>query len=186
MLQLPEAQLVETLLHELVHATAFVASDADFNEGVASFVGEEARVRFYQQREGSAAARAQRRQVTERRQVRHELLRLRTDVRKLYEMQEAGPERDRMRAELEQRTRVAIGSQALSDADPEVLAGRLRLNDACLALVATYAADTACYDAALATLDGDLRHFVARLRDAESEADPRTALLGGASCPGPP
>ena len=39
MLRGSEGALVETLLHELTHATVFVKSQADFNEGVASVRG---------------------------------------------------------------------------------------------------------------------------------------------------
>jgi predicted aminopeptidase len=46
MLRQPRPVLVETLLHELVHATVFVPGDAEFNEGVAAFFAQEARVRF--------------------------------------------------------------------------------------------------------------------------------------------
>ena len=47
MLRQDEATLVETLFHELLHATVFVPGDPEFNEGVAAFFGQEARVRFY-------------------------------------------------------------------------------------------------------------------------------------------
>jgi predicted aminopeptidase len=42
LLQGDPGELVETLLHELVHATVFTPSEARFNEGVATFVGQEA------------------------------------------------------------------------------------------------------------------------------------------------
>lgn len=45
------ASFVETLLHELVHATVFIEGDADFNEGVALFVGQEAAIRYFEQAE---------------------------------------------------------------------------------------------------------------------------------------
>lgn len=183
MLQLPEPQLVETLLHELVHATTFVASDAVFNEGVASFVGEEGAVRFYAAREGEAAAERERQRVIERRRLRHELLRLRTRIGDAYQSLPAGAPRDRLRQDLEREARARIAAQPLVDGDPEALSASLRLNDACLALVATYAADTACYAAELRALGGDLRAFVARLRETQAAEDPRGALLGVTPCP---
>jgi len=185
MLQLPEPRLVETLLHELVHATTFVASDAVFNEGVASFVGEEAAVRYYAAREGEAAAQRERDHVRQRRRLRGELLRLRTEVGEAYQTLPPGDERERLRDQLERETRERIAAQPLEDGDAEQLAADLRLNDACLALVATYAADTACYDAELAALGGDLPAFVARLREVEATDDPRGALLGATACPTP-
>jgi hypothetical protein len=66
------------------------------------------------------------------------------------------------------------------------LAARLRLNDACLAIAATYAADTACYARALDALGGDLVRFVARMREAMAADDPRAALQDGAPCAGAP
>ncbi len=43
------ASLVETLLHELVHATAFLPDAADFNESVAQFIGQQAAIRFFEE-----------------------------------------------------------------------------------------------------------------------------------------
>jgi predicted aminopeptidase len=57
------------------------------------------------------------------------------------------------------------------------VAASARLNDACLALTGTYSADLPGYAEALAASGGDLRAFVARLRAAAEEPDPRAALL---------
>src|SRR5262245_59467267 len=40
-------RIVETIVHELVHATVFLPDAADWNEGVATFVGQEASVAWY-------------------------------------------------------------------------------------------------------------------------------------------
>ena len=42
------ARLVETLLHELVHTTAFLPGEADFNEGAAQFIGQQSAIRFFE------------------------------------------------------------------------------------------------------------------------------------------
>ena len=52
-----------------------------------------------------------------------------------------------------------------------------RLNDACLALAATYSADTDRYRAALAAQEEDLAAFIARVRSAAEQPDPTRALL---------
>lgn len=181
MLRVPEAQLVETLLHELVHATAFIASDATFNEGVASFIGEEGRVRFYA-REGEAAAARERTRVAERRLLRGELLALRARVTALYAEEPDAVVRQGRRAALEAETRRRVAALPLGERDAQALAESLRLNDACLALAATYAADTACYDRVLSGMDGDLPGFVARVRGVADAEDPRGALLNGTDC----
>jgi predicted aminopeptidase len=181
MLSLPEAQLVETLIHELLHATAFASGQPDFNEGVASFVGEEGRVRFYAAASSEAGAR-ERESVIARRRLRDELLRLRSAVAELYADGSAADARAVRRAALEQAARDRVAALALPEGDAAEMATRLRLNDACLALAATYAADTDCYARALDALDGDLVRFVVRVRDAAQAEDPRAALLDGAPC----
>jgi len=178
MLRLGLGQLVETLLHELVHATVYLRADADFNEGVATFIGEEGSVRFYTRAGEPELAAARRREVEQGRRLDALVLALRDRVKTLYAETEPGPQRDSRRTALEQETRLAIAALPLEPQDPAELAERIRLNDACLALAATYTADLARYAARLAELDGDLAAFVARLRAVADAEDPRTALLG--------
>jgi predicted aminopeptidase len=184
MLRQSEGALVETLLHELVHATAFVPGDAQLNEGVASFLGEEASVRFFERERGELAGRLERDRVAQQRRVRAVLLELRKRVASLYARVAAGPDRDRRRGRLEGRARARVASLA---GDPQLAADprRLRLNDACLALTATYAADTPCYERLLARSGGDLGDFVARLRASAEAGAPRAALLADVGCGAP-
>ena len=55
--------------------------------------------------------------------------------------------------------------------------GHMPLNDACVALSSTYAADVDGYARTLRRLRGDLRAFVALLRTAARAPDSRAALL---------
>ncbi len=48
MLNLSDQRLVETIIHESVHATIFYKDDADFNERLATFLGTEGAKLFYQ------------------------------------------------------------------------------------------------------------------------------------------
>lgn len=173
-----EGWLVETIVHELVHATVFRRGHPDFNEGVASFIGEEAAVAFYAESGEPGRAAAERQRVADRRRLRAALLGLRRRVEELYTTMPAGDARAAARLGLEMRAREEIAGLPMAAREGRELAGRLRLNDACLALAATYASDTHLYGQRLAALGGDLRRFVLRLRDAEDADDPRAALLG--------
>lgn len=51
MLSLSSQRLVETIIHESVHATVFYKDDADFNERLATFLGTEGAKLFYQQKQ---------------------------------------------------------------------------------------------------------------------------------------
>jgi predicted aminopeptidase len=172
-----DAALVEIILHELVHATVYVSSHADFNEGIAKFIGQEASIRFFEQRGVDADALARRAQVAEGRLLDAEILHLRQRVADLYATRSAGPERSELRQALESETRSAIAGLPISSFGGPELSNRLRLNDACLALRGTYAADIDRYATLLADLDGDLRAFVDRLRRVEDAEDPRLAFF---------
>lgn len=178
MLRQSEGSLVATLLHELTHATIFVRDRAAFNEGIASFVGEEARVRFYAEARGAAAAAAERARVAENRRVQAELLRARSEVDALYASHPPDAARDARRADVDTRARARIARLELADRDAAELASGVRLNDACLALVGTYGGEIDRFAAALAGLGGDLRAFVGRAREAAAAPDPERALLG--------
>jgi predicted aminopeptidase len=173
-----EGTLVETVLHELLHATVFVPGDPEFNEGVAAFFGQEARVRFYAQRDGAEAGARERAVVSEHRRLRAEILALRRAVEELYASDRPGEARTARRAQLETEARARIRAVGLSGWDPAALAAEIPLNDACLAISGTYHADTAALVAVLDGLGGDLPAFLARVKAAAEADDPRAALLG--------
>jgi len=55
MLDDPEDQFVDLILHELTHATVYVEDHTDFNESVASFIGKEGSLAFLEQRYGEGS-----------------------------------------------------------------------------------------------------------------------------------
>jgi len=170
-------RFVETLLHELVHATVFVAGDADWNESVANFIGQEAVVRFFEERGDADAAAHERARVADERAVATEIAALRRRIEALY----AGPpsaaaDADRVALEAEARSRIA--ALPLTSRDPVALAAALRLSDPCLALEGTYEGDVPLWAARLAAEDGDLARFVAAARAAAEAEDPHAALAG--------
>jgi predicted aminopeptidase len=185
MLRTDEATLVETLFHELLHATVFVSSEAEFNEGVAAFFGQEARVRFYAEREGAERGARERQIVEQYRRLRGEILALRRAVEALYASEPEGAARDERRAALEADARARIAGLELLDRDPAALSDDLSLGDACLAISGTYHADTPRLAAVLAGLSGDLAAFLARVQLAAQAQDPRAELLGEASASAP-
>lgn len=52
MLNMRESALIEMLIHELAHATVYFASQTDFNESFANFVGRQGAILFYQAKYG--------------------------------------------------------------------------------------------------------------------------------------
>jgi predicted aminopeptidase len=166
-----DAAFVETLLHELVHATVYVAGDADWNESVATFIGQEASVGFFAARGDASGAR---RRVTDDRAVAAIVSALRARVASLYASGGDAAER----GALEREARAAIAALPLATWPPAELAASLPLSDPCLALAGTYEDDLPLWEARLAALDGDLARFVAETRAAAEAPDPRAALAG--------
>jgi len=164
------------LLHELVHATVFVPSDADFNEGVATFVGQEAAVRFFSERGDAAAAERERAAVTDERAVARVLASLRASIAALYAEPDDATRPER-RTRLETDARAALRALPLTTRSAAALAAAVPLQDACLALAGTYESDLPVWARRLDEL-GDLSAFVAAAQAAASSEDPRAALSG--------
>ena len=177
MLRTEPGRVVETIVHELVHATVFLPDAADWNEGVATFVGQEASVAWRASAGRPAEAQRERERVEDDRRVAAALLAFRKDVGDLYAREPAGPERDAARSAAEGRAREAIAALPMTTRDAAAVAAAVRLNDACLALTGTYSADLPRYAEALAASGGDLHAFVERVRAAAQAPDPMTALL---------
>ncbi|XOV91810.1 MAG: aminopeptidase [Bacteroidota bacterium] len=55
MLERGEGELAEVIIHELVHATVFIKNEIDFNENLASFIGEMGAQRFLRDHFGDSS-----------------------------------------------------------------------------------------------------------------------------------
>lgn len=175
MLRGGDGRLVETVLHELVHATVYIPSEPRLSEGAANFFGEEASVRFFAADPERAARR--RAEIEDDRLVDRELMETRTRIASLYSSEPDPSTRKRMRAEIEDEARSRVAGLPLITRDPSELAARLRLGDACLAIRGTYVADGERHVTVLDALDGDLSAYLARLLDAARSDDPRTRFF---------
>ena len=172
MLASQDGRLVETVLHELVHATVFLEGRPNFNEGAASFIGQEASVLFFAGDLENANRRRQ--EVIEARTLARLQMAFRAEIGVIYDETSEETTRSRLREEAENRAREQLRSLALDTYDAQKLADNIALNDACLALRGTYTEETPRFEAVLATLDGDLAAFIARLRDAATRENPET------------
>jgi predicted aminopeptidase len=177
MLRQEPGQLVEVILHELVHATVYVKGHANFNESIASFIGEEGSVLFFENSLQPERSHRRRLEIEDARRVDAALLRFREEVSTLYTSQDSGMSRDQIRQDLEQRARKRIRNLPLVTRDPSQLADVLRMNDACLALTGTYADEVDQYSKLYTRLDGDLTALIGRLKGVKGAKDPLEALI---------
>lgn len=175
MLDYEETDLVETILHEMVHRTAFLKHQGAFNEALATFVAERATEAFYRLRRAGAAPVAERLEAARRDRERlHGILSALADrLRSVY----AGPGDDR--GKLAEKERIfSEGRKSLEDALPlfrDKRYGRLLAqtwNNAFLASYLTYHQDLDLFDALLRAVGGDLRTLVNCARALRSAEDP--------------
>ncbi len=180
MLRYGPSVFAEMTLHEWVHATVYVRGEGSFNEGVATFIGQEASVAFFGRQQGADAERRERQRIADDRAVARVVADARERVRALYAAaprEPAGGTLEALRAQITAETRARLRALPLSTRDSERVAERARLGDACLALAATYEEDLEAYERRLHALGGDLRRFVDATRAAALEDDPRERLL---------
>ncbi len=55
MLRRNEGQIAELIIHELTHATVYISNDVDYNENLATFIGEQGALRFLKSHFGNAS-----------------------------------------------------------------------------------------------------------------------------------
>jgi len=79
-----EANLAETLFHELAHARVFVSGDTDFNEAFATAVGEEGVRRWFRSQGRLKDLREYERSLVQERRVLHLLQAARSQLDNLY------------------------------------------------------------------------------------------------------
>lgn len=160
------ASLVETLFHELVHATAFLKNEADFNESVAQFIGQQASIRFFEGVPLESAGRlpdaSRVRDAIEDRRVIAEVIQSFRDGLLEIEKDDRGVV---VRAIAEARVRETLAALPLRALDSQRVASGARLSDACLALRGTYVQDLPRHLRVLRALGGDLEAMIARLTE---------------------
>jgi predicted aminopeptidase len=167
LLSWPEVDAVETALHELVHESIFVPGDPDYNEALATFIGEQATLRFLADRpELVTDAEAG---FADRLRFARLLAALGDDLRELYARAESREQAIARRASVfahyqGERFRAESWQTRRFSGFPE-----RELSNAYLVAQSTYLGELACLEAWLRRLDGDLERFIAVQKEAPGQ-----------------
>lgn len=176
-----ELYLVETVIHELAHATLFVAGQGAFNEGMATFIGKEGRRRFVEKYYGKDSAIAVRMNELDRDDAAYvrAVGALAFDLRVLFAQTEALGDDE----VLARKDRIFLEHQRhwQEEVAPTLLSWRhrrLRLpdNNAELSSFGIYSLKQRVYEEAYASCREDMRCFLGVLRAVANEPDPELAL----------
>jgi predicted aminopeptidase len=186
MLRWSEADLAETVFHELAHATLWVPGSVSFNESFANFVGEASVERYLADRYGADGAPRMALGVANRDAQRFEavLHGLYEDLDTVYgdpalAEDEKAARKEALYASLAART-IAAGLENPTPYLENIR--RTTWNNARLAQFRTYNSNAVWFEAVLARNDGDIRAFIDDIaKITRGRPDPFAALEAAAA-----
>lgn len=188
MLRWSESQLAETLLHELTHATVWIPGSVDFNESLASFVGERAGIGYLEDRYGHDAdiARVARDRLTDRVVFREGLHAAYLELDAMFARTDLSPrERLDRKAAFYADLPVRVARLPLRDRRPWVRWVRQGdWNNARMVQFRTYNRSPEHFQALLDDEAGDLAAFLRRVAEVTRGAtDPYVAVAAAVGAP---
>ncbi len=170
-LRADSTELVNTVIHELVHSTVWIAGDAAFNESFANFVGTHGALAFFRSR-GDAASVAQVEASWQRERILGAFYA--ETYAALAAAFDAAPGDSLRERRLAARDSVLAAARArLAGTVAPALgvtdttwAQRVKLNNATLMARRVYRTDVALFDSVLVASGGDIRVAIKRIGDA--------------------
>jgi predicted aminopeptidase len=180
MLRSREHELANTVIHEMTHATVFVESDADFNETLATFVGNQGAIDYLRSVDGpdSARAKAAEDSFHDDRVFARAISDLRARLEAVY--RSALPREGKLRVkqheldDFPRRYREEIRPKLRSSDFDGYL--KRKLNNASILAMERYHGELDAFAALHRKLGSNLRLTVERLKKLADEPHPRDAL----------
>ncbi len=178
MMRYSEEDLVNTIIHESVHATIYIKSNADFNERLATFIGDKGTELFYQTEDGPNSIHLIKiKSENEDQKLFSEFITQELDA--LKEFYQNHPEPDFSLREIQ--------FKKIKDRFRETLQPKLKsksyenfektpLNNARLLLFKTYIEDLSDFQTLLDKSNGDLIQFLSKIKTLEGTSNPVEAL----------
>jgi predicted aminopeptidase len=178
MVRYSEEDLVNTIIHESVHSTLYIKSNADFNERLASFVGDKGTEIFYLEIEGPNSPHIEAIKAENEDQKTFSKF-ISEEIKLLNEFYKDHKDHDiELRetkfAELQKRfrenVRPRLKSQSYGNFD------KIPLNNARLMLFRTYIEDLSDFQRLLDSTQGNLVSFLEKVKTLESHPNPVEGL----------
>ena len=176
MLQYPEDALADLIIHELTHSAIYVPDHTDFNESLATYIGNVGSLRFLEERYGLgsetvAEARARRADVERFRLFMQEMV---ADLDSLYNQQLPREQVLRLRTDLFRAWQRRFETKLPEFSDPSRYRGFLEweLNNARLLSYRRYNSRQELFAELYGLTGSDLRQSLELLKDCEQAEDP--------------
>lgn len=178
MLNYREHWLVETIIHETVHATLFIKNSADFNERLATFVAQIGTEQFYKRREGEKSPTVARiRDENFDQNLFSEFIS--GEIKALREWYPQQKTRDEMTrknrlAEIQQQFQKTVAPRLRTKDHSHFV--KTQLNNASLLVYATYLQDLSDFQKLFDQLGRDMKAFLDACKKLESHTNPELSL----------
>jgi predicted aminopeptidase len=180
MLQYKDYDLVNTIIHETVHATLYIKHEADFNERMAVFLGNKGAEIFYLKQEGadSPTLTTVKNENADDRMfsswLSAKLKALETWYEKLPKNQQIEEKRQEQFKQLQEDFKKELLPQLKTETYKKFQ--DIKLNNARLLVYRTYMQDLGDFEKLYDRVGGDFKKFVDECKSLEKEKDPAEAL----------
>jgi predicted aminopeptidase len=182
MLRYDEATIADIVIHELAHATVFIDEDAEFNETLATFVGQRGAEAFFLARggEGDPALAAAREETRQKAIFNRELALLRDTLWRVFAA--SGDRADKLRLKSEaiqawkERFVREVQPQLTDGSYDFILEDHVEFNNAFLLAFERYHGDLDLFEELFEQEGRDLIATVRALEALAEDDDPRAAL----------
>lgn len=178
MMRYSEEDLINTIIHESVHATIYIKSNADFNERLATFIGDKGTELFYQTEDGPDSVHLIKiKSENEDQKLFSEFITQELDALKAFYQSHPEPDfslREVQFKKIKDRFREALQPKLKSKSYENF--EKTPLNNARLLLFKTYIEDLSDFQTLLDKNNGDLIQFLSKIKTLEGTSNPVDAL----------
>ncbi|MEY4615902.1 MAG: hypothetical protein RJB66_862 [Pseudomonadota bacterium] len=178
MMRYSDEDLVNTIIHESVHATIYIKSNADFNERLATFLGDKGTELYYLETEGTESIHLQKMKDENEDQKIFSAF-ISDEIKKLGVFYDSNPKKDLSLREnqfVEIKNRFRMLVRPILKTDSYSSFEKITLNNARLLLFKTYVADLSDFQRLLDSVNGDLILFINKIKTLESHPNPAEGL----------
>jgi predicted aminopeptidase len=178
MLRYKQHDMVNTVIHETVHATLYIKNSADFNERLATFLGNKGTELFYLKEEGPDSNTYQKikNEYEDERIFSEFISKKMKEIQNWYQLQNQENE------ELRQSQFSAITEEFNEKILPKMKTDafkkfpQVKLNNARLLVYKTYSEDLSDFEKLYQLVGQDYKKFIEECKKLESEKNPEQAL----------
>lgn len=178
MMRYSEEDLINTIIHESVHATLYIKNNADFNERLASFVGDKGTEMYYLETEGKDSPHLKKIQNENEDQKLFSQF-ISEEIKNLTVFYQSNTSKDlalreAQFSEIKKHFREKVRPHLKTDNN--VNFDKVPLNNARLLLFKTYVEDINDFQKLLDSCKGDLRLFLEKAKSLETHPNPVEGL----------